>query len=111
MNALFSTEKNRILEIQDNQKGIYKYLKQTHHLLALTVVSKSLYKYVKLYLSQFQKNRRIVCLWLSCTMLAMLSFRLIITISLPYCTLCKVNKAAMPKWRSTWPQQGVVTDY
>lgn len=32
----------RILEIQGNQKGIYKYLKQTHHLLALIVVSEML---------------------------------------------------------------------
>ena len=32
MNALFSTI---ILKVQDNQKGIYMYLKQSHHLLAL----------------------------------------------------------------------------
>lgn len=42
INALFSTNPPHILEIQGNQKGIYKYLKQTHHLLALIVVSEML---------------------------------------------------------------------
>lgn len=59
--CIIQHKKYRPLEIQDNQKGICKYFKKTHSLLTLPVVSKRLYKYVKLYLSQLQKNR-IVCL-------------------------------------------------